>query len=231
MRKILSAFTLFFIMSSLLMADFYPSTLSSKVVGVNRNIITLSQPLSYKGMSGIIIHNYGSKLEAISNYIIYDGGNRASTMAFEPIVHDELPAVKPKVKLGDRVIGGYLYNNILLLAPDANTYKQITSSADKNWIHPDLYAMFLSKEGDQIPTKKNLSQFASEYQVGLVYIVVRGKGVLYDPVSRRYITSKVLNGLPSKGQFPFYMRLGKIDSGWFSQDATGTYYNTIGNIR
>jgi hypothetical protein len=27
------------------------------------------------------------------------------------------------------------------------------------------------------------------------------------------------------------MRLGKIDSGWFSQDATGTYYNTIGNIR
>jgi len=231
MRNILSTLLLSSLVLSSLMADFYPSTVSSKVTGIKANIITLSKPLPYKGMSGVIIHNYGSKLEAISNYIIYESGNRARTMAFEPIIHEELPAVKPKVKLGDKVIGGYLYNNILLLAPDANTYKRITSSAYKNWIHPDLYAMFLSKEGDQIPTKKNLAQFASEYQVGLIYIVIKGKGVLYDPISRRYITSKKLDGLPAKGQFPFYMRLGKIESGWFSREATGTYYNVIGNIR
>jgi hypothetical protein len=231
MRNILSTLFISSLVLSSLMADFYPSTVSSKVTGVKANIITLSKPLPYKGMSGVIIHNYGSKLEAISNYIIYENGNKARTMAFEPIIHEELPAVKPKVKLGDRVIGGYLYNNVLLLAPDANTYKSITSSSNKNWIHPDLYAMFLSKEGDQIPTQKNLAQFASEYQVGLVYIVIRGKGVLYDPVSRRYIKSKTLTGLPAKGQFPFYMRLGKIESGWFSRDAIGTYYNTVGNIR
>ena len=228
MRNILLALLL---SSLFLRADFYPNTVSSEVIGVDRNIIKLSKPLPYNGMSGVIIHNYGSNLKAISNYIVYQGNNRALTRAFEPILHEELPAVKPKVKLGDRVIGGYLYNNILVLAPDVDTYKRVTSSANKNWIHPDLYAMFLSKEGEQIPTKKNLSQFASEYQVGLIYIVQRGKGVLYDPVSREYITYKKLDGLPPKGQFPFYMRLGKIDSGWFSRDATGTYYNTVGNIR
>jgi len=231
MRSILSTLLLSSLLLSSLMADFYPPTVSSEVTNLKGNKITLSRPLPYKGMSGIIIHNYGSKLEAISNYITYQGGNRATTQAFEPIAHDELPAVKPKVKIHDRVIGGYLYNNILVLAPDANTYKLITSSADKNWIHPDLYAMFLSKEGDQIPTKRNLALFAGEYQVGLIYIVLKGKGVLYDPVSRRYITSKTLTGLPSQGQFPFYTRLGKIESGWFSRDATGTYYNTVGNIR
>ncbi|MBL0720995.1 MAG: plasminogen-binding N-terminal domain-containing protein [Sulfurovum sp.] len=222
---------LFSIIITSLTADFYPSSITSEVKAFNGHKIILTKPLSHKGMSGIVIHNFGSELKAISNYIRYEGGNNATTIGFEPIVHQELPTVKPKVRAKDKVIGGYLYKNILLLAPDYNTYKRITSSAKKNWIHPDLYAMFLSKIGDQIPTKFNLLKFASEYQIGLIYIVQRGKGVLYDPVSARYISSTELSGLPIKGQFPFYMRLGKIDSGWFSRDAKGTYYNTVGNLR
>jgi hypothetical protein len=182
-------------------------------------------------MSGIIIHNYGSELEAISSYFVYSGSQKGRLLKYEPINHTELPSVKSNVKVGDKIIAGYLYNTILVLAPDHSIYSKITSSADKNWVHPDLYAMFLSKEGDQIPTKDNLAKFASEYQVGLVYIVKRGKGVLYDPVSRRYVGETSLKGLPSKGEFPFYMRLGKIESGWFSREATGTYYQMVGNIR
>jgi len=231
MRNILFISLLSYFFTSSLTAGFYPSSQTSEVKSFNGNNITLTKPFSHKGMSGIVIHNFGSELQGISNYIRYEGGHNATTVGFEPIVHQELPAVKPKVRVKDKIIGGYLYNNILLLAPDANTYKKITSSAQKNWIHPDLYAMFLSKIGNQIPTKFNLLKFASEYQVGLIYIVEKGKGVLYDPISARYISSTKLSGLPSKGQFPFYMRLGKIDSGWFSRDAKGTYYNTVGNLR
>jgi len=231
MRNILLLNFLSSIIVTTLTAGFYPSTQTSEVKSFKANKITLSRSFSHKGMSGIVIHNFGSELQAISNYIRYEGGNSATTVGFEPIVHPELPSVKPKVRVRDKIIGGYLYDNILLLAPDADTYQKITSSTQKNWIHPDLYAMFLSKIGNQIPTKFNLLKFASEYQVGLIYIVQRGKGVLYDPISERYISSKKLSGLPAKGQFPFYMRLGKIDSGWFSRDAEGTYYNTVGNIR
>ena len=91
MRSILSTLLLSSLLLSSLMADFYPPTVSSEVTNLKGNKITLSRPLLYKGMSGIIIHNYGSKLEAISNYITYQGGNRATTQAFEPIAHDELP--------------------------------------------------------------------------------------------------------------------------------------------
>ena len=41
--------------------------------------------------------------------------------------HDELPTIKTTVAPNDKVIGGYLYNNVLLLAPDADTYAKIVS--------------------------------------------------------------------------------------------------------
>lgn len=214
-----------------LLADFYPSTTTSNIAKVNQKSVTLTRGLPAKGMSATVMHNYGKNLKAITSYMRYDGGKRGMLLNNEPIAHDDLPSVKPKVRVGDQVIGGYLYNNILVLAPDASTYAKITKSANKNWIHPDLYAMFLSKEGDQVPTRENLQLFANEYQVGLVYIVQRGKAILYDPISKSYISQKKLTGLPTKGQFPFFMRLGKIESSWFSRNAKGEYYQMVGNIK
>jgi hypothetical protein len=228
MRIVLS---LLFLTFSLLQADFFPPTVQSSVVGAKGNTIVLSRGFPAKGMSGIIIHNFGENLQAITSYIRYNGGKSAAMISNEPIAHDELPTVKPKVRVNDKVIGGYLYDNVLLLAPDANTYARITRESDKNWIHPDLYAMFLSREGDQIPTRKNLKKFANEYQVGLVYIVQKNKAVLYDPISQRYVSQKAISGLPAKGQFPFYMRLGKIKAGWFSKKAKGSYYQMMKAIR
>ena len=228
MRLILSTL----ILSTLpLLADFYPPTVASKIAKVSQKSVTLTRGFPAKGMSAVVMHNYGKELKAITSYMRYDGGNRGVLLNNEPIEHDDLPSVKPKVRAGDQVIGGYLYNNILVLAPDASTYAKITKSANKNWVHPDLYAMFLSKEGDQTPTKENLAQFANEYQVGLVYIVQRGKAILYDPVSKSYVSQKKLAGLPAKGQFPFYMRLGKIESSWFSRSVKGEYYQMVGNIK
>ena len=228
MRAIAFAF-IFFLTS--LAADFYPPTVHSSIGSIKHNSAMLTRGFPAKGMSAVVIHNYGDDLAAITGYLRYEGGGRASLIENDLISHDELPAVKPKVRVHDKVIGGYLYKNILLLAPDANTYARITGSANKNWIHPDLYAMFLSQEGDQYPTQKNLQKFANEYQVGLIYIVQKGKALLYDPFSKRYVSQKALSGLPAKGQVPFYTRLGKIEVSWFSKKPKGTYYQLMRNIR
>ncbi len=224
-----------FILSTLsivpLLADFYPPTVERSIVNIKKKSVTLNQGFPSKGMSGVVIHNYGDNLEAITSYLRYEGGKRATSISNEPITHNELPTVKSKVHSRDKVIGGYLYKNILLLAPDANTYAKIIASANKNWIHPDLFAMFLAQEGDQFPNKENLKKFANEYQIGLIYIVQRGKAKLYDPISQRYVAQKSLAGLPAKGKFPFYMRLGKIEASWFSREANGSYYKLMGNIR
>jgi len=212
-------------------SGFFPSEIHSSVIKVENSTITMSKPFPIKGMSGIVIHNFGKGLSSITSIIVNSNQNRAQIEKGDLLNHKGLPTPKNKAVAGDKVIGGYLYSNVLVIAPNAQTYTKITHSSNKHWISPDLYAAFLSREGDKSINANNLKKFAIESQVGLIYIVQRGKGVLYDPISQRYISSKKLSGLPSKGQFPFYMRLGKIDSGWFSRDAKGTYYNTIGNLR
>jgi len=127
--------------------------------------------------------------------------------------HDELPTIKTAVSPKDKVIGGYLYNNVLLLAPDADTYAKIISAHNKKWIHPDLFALYLSVQGEDAPTKENLANFAKKYQVGLIYIVRKNSAVLLDPISGKIVSQKSMKNLPKEGTFPFYMRFKALDSG------------------
>jgi hypothetical protein len=156
---------------------------------------------------------------------------KAKLLENDTIIHDELPTIKTAVRAGDKVIGGYLYNNVLLLAPDANTYAKVTSSTNKKWIHPDLYALFLSQEGEASPSRENLAIFAKKYQVGLIYIIKKGSAVLLDPLSGKIVGKKGVSGMPSKAQYPFYMRFDEIQTGWFSKGSKeGSYYNMMESL-
>ncbi len=210
-----------------LMADFFPPTTQSTIASVGKKSVTLSTPLPVEGMSGIVMHNYGSGLEAATAYAIQRAGKNITIKKEQIVNHDKLPAIKTAIESGDKVIGGYLYDNVLLLAPDANTYAKITSRYQKHWIHPDLYAVFLSSEGKDLPTKENLAEFAKEYEVGLIYIVKKNKAVLLDPVSGAHVAEKNISATPSKGKFPFFMRLDGIESGWFGGKSKGNYYQLV----
>jgi len=181
-------------------------------------------------MSGIIIHNYGQDVRAITSRVVQTSPGHAKLAGNDVIEHDELPTINTAVAKGDKIIGGYLYNNVLVLAPDANTYAKVTSSYNKQWIHPDLYALYLSQEGEGTPNRENLANFAKKYHVGLVYIIKKNAAVLLDPISGKYVGKKAVSALPSKAKFPFFMRFDKIDSGWFSKSATGTYYNLMESL-
>jgi len=210
-----------------LFAGFFPPTVNTSIASISGQNITLSRSLPRNGMSGVVIHNYGSDLKAITSRLIQTSNGHAVLIEDEVIQHDSLPTINTAIARGDKVIGGYLYNNVLILAPDANSYARATASANKTWIHPDLYALYLSQEGEGIPTRENLAEFAKKYQVGLVYIIKKGSAVLLDPISGKYVGQKGVSGNPSKAKFPFFMRFDKIDSGWFSKSATGTYYNLM----
>ena len=210
-----------------LLAGFYPQTVHTSVASVSGKNLTLNSSFPVNGMSGVVIHNYGSDLKAVTAQIVQTSRGQAHIVDNDVIVHDSLPTINTALSRGDKVIGGYLYRNILVLAPDANTYAKVTASANKTWIHPDLYALYLSQEGEGAPNRENLATFAKKYQVGLVYIIKKGAAVLLDPVSGKYVGQKGVSGLPAKAQFPFFMRFDKIESGWFSKSATGTYYQLM----
>jgi len=219
------------ILSIPIFAGFYPTTINTTISSVAKNEITLKTPLSVTGMSGAVIHNYGNRLQAIVGYITQINSSKAISINSTAMSHSTLPNVKSRIKVGDSVIGGYLYNNILLLAPNENIYTTITRSSDKNWIHPDLYATFLSKESQNSPTKANLLRFAKEYQVGLIYIVKRDTAILYDPISQKIVSQKAMQNLPSKGNLPFFMRLPEIKTGIFGGKVKGNYYQIMDTIQ
>ncbi|QOR62217.1 plasminogen-binding N-terminal domain-containing protein [Sulfurovum sp. ST-21] len=218
-----------FVLSALpLFAGFFPPTVHTSVSTSNGTDIKLSKPFPVNGMSGVVIHNYGNDLEAITGYIVQvssDGNGKL--VAKEIIHHEELPTIKTQIFSGDKVIGGYLYDNVLLLAPDADTYARVTKETHKKWIHPDLFALFLSQEGDAFPTKENLAKFAKEYQAGLIYIIKRDSAVLFDPISGQTVSRKNINNTPQKAQFPFFMRFDEIKTGWFSKSGQGNYYQVM----
>ena len=214
-----------------LFSGFFPQPVNTSVKSVKGNTITLNKNFPVNGMSGVVIHNYGNDLTAITsriNQTSLDGS--ASLVTSNILQHDELPTIKTPVSAKDKVIGGYMYHNVLLLAPDADTYAKIISSHNKKWIHPDLFALYLSVQGEEKPTKENLAHFAKKYQVGLIYIVRKNSAVLLDPVSGKIISKKSMTNLPPKGAFPFYMRFEQIDSGWFGSEVKGNYYDTMESL-
>ena len=228
MRKI----ALFSLLSLPLLAGFFPSTVHTSIKSVEGKSILLKNKFPINGMSGVVVHKYGNGLTAITSRIKQVSSDGATSLIDADIVHhDELPTINTAVAKGDKVIGGYLYSNVLLLAPDADTYANIIKKNNKKkWIHPDLFALYLSVQGDDKPTKENLSHFAKKYQIGLVYIVRKDTAVLMDPISGQIVSQKSISNLPAQGQYPFYMRFDKLESGWFGSEAKGEYYNMVGNI-
>jgi hypothetical protein len=213
-----------------LFAGFFPQTIHTSITHADKKSLTLASAFPVNGMSGVIVHNYGNEVEAITARVIQNNTNNVKLVPNDIIKHNKLPTISTKAIAGDKVIGGYLYNNVLVLAPDAKTYADITSTDNKNWIHPDLYALFLTNYGDNVPTKRNLKSFAKKYQVGLIYIVSHTTAKLLDPISGKIVGQKSISNLPEKGKSPFFMRFDEIDSGLFSSSNTKSYYKIMDNL-
>jgi hypothetical protein len=210
-----------------LFAGFFPSTVHTSVTSASDELVTLRSAFPVDGMSGIVIHHYGSDLQAITAYVAQTSPGKAKVVDKDIIHHEELPTIKTPVQAGDTVIGGYLYHNVMLLAPDADTYAKVTASYAKSWVHPDLFAIYLSKRGDAFPTRENLAEFAKDYQIGLIAIVRKNDIILLDPISGKVIGKKAMGNLPANAQFPFYMHFEEIRTGWFSTHGSGDYYQTM----
>jgi hypothetical protein len=227
MRKI----ALIALLSLPLFAHFFPPAIHTSVQSIEEKTIQLKEPFALNGMSGVVIHHYNNHLSAISSRVVQTSMNGDAKLIPSDIIHhDKLPTINTSVQKGDSVIGGYLYNNVLILAPDVTTYTNVTKTYHKRWIHPDIYALYLSKEGETRVTKENLFDFSKKYQVGLIYIIRKNSAILFDPISKKIIATQTISNTPPKGKFPFYMHFDKLKSGWLSKEVTGNYYKEMDTL-
>jgi hypothetical protein len=212
-----------------LLADLFPATMQSTILNTNNNIIQISPPFPVNGMSGIVIHTYKDGSSAATTAGVQNE-NGLLTVRDTPLMENgNLPQIATKAIAGDKVIGGYLYDNVLLLAPNQTTYNEITSKYRKNWVSPDNYASFISQKRDGIPTKENLASFAKSYQVGLIAVVKKDSIVVYDPLSQVVITKEPF-AMQTQTQTPFFSNFEKIRTGWFGSTVDDDYYTLMEQI-
>jgi hypothetical protein len=217
---------IFLLMGAPLFPGFFPSSVRSRIVSVNGNRAVIDRPFPVNGMSGIVIHDFGKGRSVVSAIAVQSSSSKVKLRKGDLLGADNLPGPSKTAVVGDRVIGGYLYDNVLLIAPNAKTYASITTSSRKHWIHPDLFAAYLGREGDSSINRKNLAGFAKEAQVGLVYIVGRDRAVLLDPISGHVVARKSYTPKGSESRYPFYMRFNRFRSGFFGGSA-GDYYKEV----
>jgi len=202
-----------------LMALELPTMTKTTIQATNGETIELSDAVQ-KGMSGIVVHNYGNGLMAITHTTISQGGNKATLKPYSILRHGKLPTIKTKAKKDDRVIFGNFYNNVLLIAPNGQSYREITKSLKKSFIHPDMYAMNLILNNEIHLSLDNIKRFAQKNQVGLVLIVSKNALLTLDPISGMILSKQPLNIKITGTQSPFYARFEQMDNNIFSSEDT-----------
>ena len=220
-------------MSYMLFANALPSTITTTISNVTSNgQIQLATNIP-TGMSGIIIHNYGNGLSAITHITVSKGGSMASVAPYKAISHENIPNIQTAVTKGDKVIFGNFYNNALVIAPNRDVYRKITTTYKKTWIHPDAYALDFMKEGETRLTLESLKKFAQLNQVGLVLIVTSTQLLILDPISEQFLGSVPMQVNQSNAMVPFYARFKQMDTSVFefSEKNYTPYFQSVAGVK
>jgi len=186
-----------------------------------------------EGMSGIVIHNYGNGLSAVTHTIISQKNGKAKVLPYSAILHENIPTVKTAVEIKDKIVLGNFYNNALLIAPDARSYATITKSLKKTWIHPDAYALDIMKDSEAGVSLSTLHKFAKANQVGLVLLVASEKLLILDPISKKFLGEQPLSISKTKAMKPFFSRFEQKDISvlGLSEVKLKEYYQAIKDLK
>ena len=215
-----------------IMANTLPQPITTTITTIQGNIITLATTLP-EGRSGIVVHNYGNGLSAITHSVISNRDGTATLLPYRAILHPNIPTIKTEAKIDDKVILGGFYKNALVIAPDARIYQKIIRSFNKRWIHPDAYALEFMKEEHLSLSLDSLQKFARANQVGLVLIASKNRLLILDPISQKIIDTKAMNLNTERAMRPFFSRFEQMDVslfGWSDKELKD-YYIAIEELK
>lgn len=216
-----------------LFANSLPSPISTTITTVSTNSVQVAATIP-KGTSGIVIHNYGNNLSAITHILISNGDKQATIHPYTGLWHEKLPNIKSDVIKGDKVIFGNFYDNLLIIAPNEEVYRKTKESIKRSFVHPDIYAMDLITHNETEISLNNLKSFAQRNQVGLVLIAIKDYIMVLDPMSSEYLHKFPLTTNVTKTISPFYARFEQISNGIFGTESNQkflNYYEGVNQIK
>lgn len=190
------------------------------------------------GSSGVVIHTFKSGVSTIvarADVISKEG--EMATVRFKEFKQSAQEAFpKPGIipTIGDHVKLNYLYNRVLIVAPNYDVYKEVTEQyKETQWIHPDIVAAYLAKEYRPNPDKEIFQKVCAINSASLIFFALSEDGYFVDCTNFKTLKT-VKTEKTTQVQLPFYTRITGIETTWLKWDGKDItdydayYRNVIG---
>ena len=190
------------------------------------------------GVSGIVIHRYDDRHAAIVASVIVQSADAKSAtlrlLPYEGLRQPNLPTIKTKPQVGDKVILGYLYDRVLPIVPNQVSFEKAKKSFPRlSLIHPDIVAAELAKEKSPLPDRAVLSRTCEKFSLGIIMIMFKDGTDFLDCISwKKLASSPVTSENPDHFKQPFFHRFDTIptaiyDWGDYTLKTFDDYYRKL----
>ena len=157
------------------------------VTAINGESVTLSDPMPYPHMSSIVLRNTPNGNFALL-YLKIDGTN-GQIIDKDPLGGNPLATLKTIPKVGDRVIGGFLYDKVLIIAANKEQEEKVKNRYPITTVDSQLFKSFLASSGKSV-NAQSYKAFAKLVGIGLIFIVEGSSVKIYDPISEAVIATE-----------------------------------------
>ncbi len=183
MKKIL--LTLLLITAAIFAIDLSKSY--ATIASINGESVTLSNPMPYPNMSALVLRNTPNGDFAL--LYLKTNGTNGQIIDKDPLGGNPLATLKPIPKIGDRVIGGFLYNRVLIIAPNHKIEEQIKNRYPIRAIDSQLFKSYLASS-KQSANAQSYKAFAKLLGIGLIFLIEGNSIKIYDPISEAVIAKE-----------------------------------------
>lgn len=210
--------------------DFSPIKASVDEVGENVVFIK-DNPQIQVGASAIIVKQIKNASSIISRASVVGrerGLIKLDLKPFTMLAQPALPELDVKVQAGDEVIVNFLYDRLLLIAPDEASYKAVEQSLPELYfMHPDILSAYMVREFKLSPKREDFSLVCSNNALGIVAFVLENKVAFLDCADFTLLFEKPLNAQVAKPQLPFYSNIRNYKKNFFNfaEKRVADYYD------
>jgi hypothetical protein len=203
------------------------SFISTPLLSVEGSRGAIEAPELKTGMSGFVVRHFDSTHSTIiANARVSEiapSSNRAivELSPYDGLRQNSLPSGNWNPKVKDEVVIAYDYTRALLIAPNDDTYVALTKSIPNvEWIHPDIFATYLSHEGHPTPLASDFRRFCSAGSIGLLFIQSAQTLFTLDCKNFKLLqhTTSITDDTTVK--LPFYSRVPEIRADWWGEGSS-----------
>lgn len=199
--------------------DFNP--IHSSIDKIEGNFIFIKDnPKIQVGASAIIVQQIKNASSIISRASVIGREQDLVKLELKPFTMLEqraLPTLDVKAKKGDEVIVNFLYDRILLIAPNKVSYDSVVQTyPELYFMHPDILGATMVRRFKLSPKKKDFKTFCSNNALGIVAFVLEDRVSFVDCEDFTLLFEKPFKVKVTKPQTPFYSNIKEYKKNVFN---------------